>query len=270
MKQYKDAQFIYDCLAAQFKPDTVTDVFPKKGIQFHNTDKIWKVYTATFANPTVIDEVVSRGEKNIMLFTHHPTPPKKSLTQKYAILEEEYIKKLEENEITLFSYHIPLDIYGPYAPSYTLGKALGANVYDSFYPQDGADIGALCVCGLTKASELAERLEKLLGHEIRYYNYGDDELQGGKFGILAGGASNTHIYEWLRDHGINTFVTGVTAPVVEWTQNNHANAKKFGVNIISGTHCSTEKFAPMAMCEFFRNLGVESEFIDEEPNFGDL
>lgn len=270
MKQFKDAKFIYEALEMQFKPETVTDVFPVKGLQFHNTDKIWKVYTATFANPTVIDEVVSRGERNIMLFTHHPVPPKTSLTQAYAILEEEYIKKLEEHEITLFSYHIPLDIYGPYAPSYTLGKALGANVYDSFYPQDGADIGALCICGLTKVSELAERLEAAVGHPVKCYAYGEEELKGGKFGILAGGASNPHIYEWLKDHGINTFVTGVTAPVVDWTKRNHENAKAHGINIVSGTHSSTEKFAPKAMCEFFRNLGVESEFIDEEPNMEEL
>lgn len=270
MKQFKDAQFIYDCLEAQFKPHLCTDFFDKIGLQYHNTDKVWKVYTATFANPTVIDEIVKRGEKNVMLFTHHPLPPMASLTQGYSIMEEEYIKKLEENEITLFSYHIPLDVYGPYSPSYTLGKALGANVYDSFYEQNGANLGSLCVCGLTKVSELAERFEKALGHPIKVYAHGEEELMGGKFAILPGCAKNPDIYKWLKEQGINTFVTGSAAPVVEWTQKNHAQAEEHGVNILSGTHCSTEKFAPIAMCEFFRNLGVESEFIEEMPYFDEM
>ena len=59
---------------------------------------------------------------------------------------------MKDHKITLFSYHIPLDVTGPYSPGYTLGKELGGNVYDSFYPQNGADIGALCVCGLTKVT----------------------------------------------------------------------------------------------------------------------
>ena len=102
------------------------------------------------------------------------------------------------------------------------------------------------------------------------YAYGDEELKGGKFAILAGCAKNPNIYAWLKEHGIGTFVTGTAAPVVDWTQANHAAAKENRINIISGTHCSTEKFAPMAMCEFFRNLGVESEFIDEQPNLDEL
>lgn len=270
MREYKEAQFIYDCLEAQFKPDTITDVFPKKGLQFHNTDRIWKVYTATFANPTVIDEIISRGDEEVMLFTHHPKPPMPSLVNGYSELTEEYIQKMKDHKITLFSYHIPLDVTGPYSPGYTLGKELGGNVYDSFYPQNGADIGALCVCGLTKVTELAERLREAVGHEVKLYAYGDEELKDGKFAILAGCAKNPNIYAWLEEHGIGTFVTGTAAPVVDWTQANHEAAKENRINIISGTHCSTEKFAPMAMCEFFRNLGVESEFIDEQPNLDEL
>lgn len=270
MKQYKEAQFIYDALEMQFKPDLITDVFPKKGLQYHNSDQVWKVYTATFANPTVIDEIVRRGEHNVMLFTHHPLPPMKSLEAGYGKIPEDMLRKMEENQISLFSYHIPLDVAGPYAPGNTLGKALGGNVYDSFYPQNGANIGALCICGLTKVSELAARFENVLGHKVKWYANGEDELKGGKFAILAGGAKNPDIYEWLREHEINTFVTGVAAPVVDWTQKNHEKAKENGIHILSGTHCSTEKFAPIAMCEFFRNLGVESEFIDEESNLDEL
>ena len=270
MKDFVSAQFLYNCLDMQFKPDLVTDVFPKKGLQYHNTDIVRKVYTATFANPTVIDEIIKRGEKEVMLFTHHPKPPMPSIVNGYSELTEEYIKKLKDNKITLFSFHIPLDVFGTYAPGNALGEALGANVFESFYPQNGKDIGALCVCGYDTVYELRDKLAKITGHEAKLYLYGDAKIQDGKFGILAGCAKNPGIYAWLKEHGINTFVTGTAAPIVDWTVKNHAAAKEAGVNIISGTHCSTEKFAPIKMVQYFKNLGVDAEFIDEEPNLEEL
>ena len=82
--RFLPSQFVYDRLEEQFKPDRVTDIFPKKGLQFDFNTEIRKVYTATFANPSVIREILRRGETDIMLFTHHPRPPMPSLQANYA------------------------------------------------------------------------------------------------------------------------------------------------------------------------------------------
>ena len=37
------------------------------------------------------------------------------------------------------------------------------------------------------------------------------------------------------------------------------------MNVLDGTHYSTEKFVPMKMWEYFRDLGLPSEFVDDEP-----
>jgi len=69
--------------------------------------------------------------------------------------------------------------------------------------------------------------------------------------------------------GIKTLITGVTL-VNDHSRATHEFEMANCVNIIGGTHYSTEKFAPMKMCEYFRALGLPSEFIDDEPDLLDL
>lgn len=64
-------------------------------------------------------------------------------------------------------------------------------------------------------------------------------------------------------------VTGITAQRPH-SQSAHDFAKEHGISLLGGTHYSTEKFACIAMCEYFEKLGLEAEFIPEEPLFEDL
>ena len=81
---------------------------------------------------------------------------------------------------------------------------------------------------------------------------------------------NTQIYEQLRDWGVNTFITGVTNPEVPWVGAIHEAAKASAVNLLGGTHYSTEKFAPMQMCRYFEAFGLPSEFLPETPRMTEL
>lgn len=267
---YISAQFLYDRLAEQFKPQSCTDIFPKIGIQCHNTDQIKKVYTATFMNPAVVKKVLSRGEENVMLFTHHPVPPMISLKDGYGNVDAELLVKMKSQKVSFFSYHIPLDVAGPYSPGNTLARAMGSNPYDCWYPQNGAMLGALCQTGLQTVDQLKNRFAETLGHEVKRYAYGDNNLINGKFAIMAGCSKNPEAYEFLRKQGINVLVTGVTAPVTEWVQSIHQAAKANGITLLGGTHYSTEKFALIALCDYFRNFGIEAEFMDETPCMDEL
>ena len=68
---------------------------------------------------------------------------------------------------------------------------------------------------------------------------------------------------------VKRLVTGVTAPTVEWSQAIHEAAREHHVTLLGGTHYSTEKFALMSLCPYFRNLGAEAEFIDETPDLAE-
>ena len=52
------------------------------------------------------------------------------------------------------------------------------------------------------------------------------------------------------------FITGVTNERIDWVRAAHQEARRWGVTILGGTHCSTEMFAPRALAPFFRDLGL--------------
>ncbi|MBU5625374.1 Nif3-like dinuclear metal center hexameric protein [Oscillibacter hominis] len=264
------AEFLYDRLTEQFKPDRCTDIFDKIGVQEHNTDYISKVYTATFANPAVIENILSRGEEHVMLFCHHPRPPMPSLQEGYGMVPQELLDRMKAQQVSFFSFHIPLDVAGPYSPGNTLARAMGTNPYDTWYPQNGALLGALCQSGFETVDELEHRFAATVGHRVSRYSYGSNTLTDGKFAVMAGISRSTDAYRFLRENRINVLVTGVTAPTVEWSQAIHEAAREHHVTLLGGTHYSTEKFALMSLCPYFRNLGVEAEFIDETPDLAEL
>lgn len=264
------AQFLYDRLEEVFQPQRITDMFPKIGLQEDNTPILRKAYTATFASPDVIRTILDRGERDVLLFTHHPVPPAPDLNTGYGVIPGELLERMRAQRVSFFSYHIPMDAPGPYSTGGTLAGAMGCTPYGRWYPQNGAELGALCHSPCETAEELAQRLEQAVGHRVKLYQNGSGALDGGRFAIMAGCAKNSAAYAALAELGVRALVTGVAAPTADWTRANHAQAKAHGISIIAGTHYSTEKFAPMALCGFFRMYGMDAEFLPEKPDFNDL
>jgi len=50
----------------------------------------------------------------------------------------------------------------------------------------------------------------------------------------------------------------------------HEFAEKHKVNLLGGTHYSTEKFACIAMIDYFKKIGLSAEFIKDEPVMEDM
>ena len=150
----------------------------------------------------------------------------------YDVLESadclKWLDFLKERHISLFTYHIPLDRNSPFSPGVNLARALGAEPYDSFFEQNLVRMGVVCTSPFSTATELAQAMERVVGHAVKLYNYAEDVLSRGRFAIMAGGAKNTQIYEQLRDWGVNTFITGVTNPEVPWVDAIHKAAKANG------------------------------------------
>lgn len=265
-----DARDVYDILEKFFRPHECTDIFDRLGVQYHNTDHITKVYTSTFASKEAIDQVLARKESDVMLFSHHPVPPRSNENQPYPEIPQYLVQRLREARVSLFSYHIPLDRHNPYAPSYTLALAMGLQSYDTFYTQNGVTMGELCQSYYTDVYELASRMEHVLGHDVRLCGYGDTALENGRVAVMAGCAKNPEVYVSLREQGVNTLITGVTSQDIIWVPAVHEQAKANCVNILGGTHYSTEKFAPIALVQYFEDLGIPCEFVEESPNMSDL
>ena len=264
------AKEIYAALEREFRPWECTEVFSTMGLQFDHTEEVRKVYTATFVSDEVMDQIESRGDTHCLLFTHHPVSQKKDLTKDSPPLTEELVERLRKSCISVFNYHIPLDRVSPWSPGTNLAKALGLTPYEEFYEQNLVRMGLLCHSPYQTLSQLTAAAQKAFGHPVKAYAYGGEALKEGKVAIMGGGASNPDIYAELREKGINVFLTGMTAPHLPWAARNHEEARKNAVSLVGGTHYSTEKYAVMEMVKFFENLGLESEFLPETPNFEEL
>ena len=264
------AKDLYNVLEQEFRPWECTEVFSTMGLQFDNTDVVNKVYTATFVSDEVMDQIEARGDTHCLLFTHHPVPQKKDLTQDSPPPSQQLVERLRKNHISVFNYHIPLDRVSPWSPGTNLAKAMGLTPYQEFYEQNQVRMGLLCHTPYETQTQFAEAAEKVLGHGVKLYRYGEEQLPGGKIALMGGGASNSAVYAWLREQGINLFFTGMSSPSIPWCAKNHQEAEAAGVSILGGTHYSTEKFAVMEMVKFFEGLGLESEFLPETPNFEEL
>lgn len=264
------AATLYQALEECFEPWRYTDVFPKIGVQFHNTGLVKRVYVSTFASAPVLRKILDADQPDSLLFTHHPVPPKPHEDGDYGSISEAMLGEMEEKRLSLFSYHIPMDCHRVYSPARTLAEAIGMEPYSPFYPQNGGYIGVLCRAGCDTLDELAARLEEALGHRISQYRFGGEALENGRAAVMPGGARSLEIYRFLRENGINTFITGVTNEEISWVKATHDEARRQGVNILGGTHYSTEMFAPRAMARFFARFCLDTAFVADAPNMLDL
>ena len=212
MAKTMPAQEIYAALEREFRPWECTEVFSTMGLQFDNTDVVHKVYTATFVSREVLEVMEGRGDTHCLLFTHHPVSQKEDLMHDSPPVAQDIVERLKARNISVFNYHIPLDRVSPWSPGTNLAKALGVTPYEEFYEQNQVRMGLLCHTPFTTVSQFAQRVREVLGHEIRVYPYGDEQLMGGNIALMGGGASNPNIYAELREKGINLFLTGITWP----------------------------------------------------------
>ena len=268
MNERMPAKKVYEELNAYFHPQDYDDP-AQNGLLADFAEEIEKVYTATFAGSEVLDQLKAREAADCLIFTHHPRSQRGDGREPRSFSEEEltYMKK---NRISHFSLHLPLDQTGPYSPGVSLARAVGATPYNVFYEENGATMGLFCTGPWRTVQEVKKTAESALGHPCSLYQFGEEALEDGKIAIMAGGAGETDIFPLLRRKGIRLFFTGVTSPSVDWFTASHEAARAQGISLMGGTHYSTEKFAPMAMCRYFEERGLLAEFIEETPVFSEL
>ena len=172
---------LYRWLEWTFQPQTCTEVFPVIGLQEDNTEEITRVYTATFASPEVFEQLERLDANTCMLFTHHPKPQRLNTADPPPQIPQKWLDFLKERHISLFTYHIPLDRNSPFSPGVNLARALGAEPYDSFFEQNLVRMGVVCTSPFSTATELAQAMERVVGHAVKLYSYAEDVLSRGRF-----------------------------------------------------------------------------------------
>lgn len=279
---------LYETLARDFEIDKFKDdwsfvelnehinpTFSERyiGVMLDNTDEIRKVYTSVFPDKPVLDKIIGRSETDILFLSHHAMgydPNIEGLP--FYNIPISYLEQLNRRRISFYVLHIPLDRNGQYSTSVSLAQALQLPIQSEFCEYLGFNLGVVCDTTFQKLVDLVPHVEKGIGHEIRVRQYGDDIIEGGRVAVAAGGGCMDFVARELAALGINTYLTGCTRPIPTFEPNVefHRIAQENGINVVGATHYSTEKYACMAMVEYFARQEIEAEFIAGAPCMEDL
>lgn len=243
------------------------------GVMLNNSDEIKKVYTSTFPDTIILNKILDRDETDILLFSHHAMGYDPTLDGfPFYNIPIDYLKELKERLISFYVLHIPLDKNGVYSTSINLAKALQLSVDSEFCEYLGCKVGVICGTSFTNITDFALHVKKVVGHDIKVRQYGDETIEKQRVAIAAGGGCIDFIARELSALGVNTYLTGLTKPMPSFEPGMefHRIAKESKINVVGVTHYSTEKYACMAMVDYFAGLGIEAEFVEGEPCMEDL
>ena len=232
-------------------------------------EEIHTVYSAVFPSQKVMGEILDKGAADAMLFVHHPAAWDISREIALYPMDTGLLDRFRERRISIYNLHVPLDNYGEYGTSKTLADALGLEIEKPFAPYFGALCGVIGKTECKTVTELQEVFSQGVGHKTALYPYGEQKIKGGRVAVAAGGGNDRGVVAEMIENDVHVLITGVSVKN-HISSGVHAYEQEQGVTVLGGTHYSTEKFACIKMCEYFRELGLPAVFVGDEPDLGDM
>jgi dinuclear metal center YbgI/SA1388 family protein len=202
------------------------------GLQVENSGPVTKIGAAVDVSTRVLTAAAARQIN--LLIVHHGLfwPGLQTVT---GALRRE-LKIAFENNIALYSAHLPLDVHPEVGNNAQLAAALGFKKTKSFLEEKGELVGLKMRNTLPRAA-LIRKVRRVLRGPIKTFNFGPKETN--RIGIVTG-AGGSEIYRVALEK-IDTFITG-EAP--HWAA---VAAEELGINLVLGGHYATETFGVKAL-----------------------
>ena len=157
-----------------------------------------------------------------------------------------------ENDIAIYSAHLPLDLHPEVGNNVLVMRALGFENSEPFFEEKGQLIGVKTRTSLPR-NELDRKLQKALSGPVKAFMFGPKKT--GTIGIITGGAGSE--IQKVAQEGIDTFITG-EAP--HWAA---VAADELGMNLLLGGHYATEVFGVKALAAHLsKRFKIPWVFID--------
>jgi dinuclear metal center YbgI/SA1388 family protein len=218
------------------------------GLQIENSGRVTRIGAAVDVSTRVLSEAAKQDVD--LLIVHHGLfwpglqPVRGALRRQLRIAFE--------NDVALYSAHLPLDIHLRIGNNAQLIAALGLKSAKPFLEEKGQPVGLKVRASLPR-NELVRKLEKALNAPIKVFGFGPKQTR--TIGVVTG-AAGSEIYR-VADEGVDTFITG-EAP--HWAA---VAAEEVGVNLLLGGHYATEVFGVKALAvHLAKRFRVPWEFID--------
>jgi dinuclear metal center YbgI/SA1388 family protein len=218
------------------------------GLQVQNNGRVTRIAATVDGTLATAKLAVAAGAD--LLIVHHGlfwTTSHPWTGKKYELL-----RLLVENNLAIYSVHLPLDAHPKLGNNAQLCTLLGLKKLKPFFENHGQTIGFKAQMKISRM-ELAKRLECATGVKPLV-------IPGGKgtcehIGVVTGGAGSD--LKLAADEGVDTFITG-EGP--HWT---YSMAEELGVNVLYGGHYATETFGVKALAAHLsRKFKLPWQFID--------
>jgi dinuclear metal center YbgI/SA1388 family protein len=218
------------------------------GLQVENSGAVTKIAAAVDASLATAKLAIAA--KADLLIVHHGLFW--NLRQPWTGKNYELLKLLTENNLAIYSSHLPLDAHPKLGNNAQLCAALGLKNLKPFFLTHGQTIGFKSQTKISRA-DLAKKLERATGAKPKIIPGGKNIC--GKIGVVTGGAGAE--LKLAAAEGVDTFITGEGS---HWT---YGVAEEFGLNVFYGGHYATETFGVKALAaELSKKFKVPWEFFD--------
>ena len=167
--------------------------------------------------------------------------------------KQKRLKLLLENDISLFAYHLPLDMHPTLGNNAQLANQLGIVPSARFGEDDLGWIGHMLDSSIRTVSDLAQRVETTLGRRPLLIGSADQLVR--QVAWCTGAAHN--MLDQAINAGASVFLSGeISEPTVHL-------ARESGVAYLACGHHATERYGVQALGAFIaKEFGLEHHFVD--------
>lgn len=208
------------------------------GLQVENRGSVNRVAAAVDASLATVRLAIAA--KADLLLVHHGlfwAPAHPWTGKKYELL-----RLLLENNLAVYSSHLPLDVHRKLGNNVQLCSALGFRRLKPFFFERGRHLGFQAQTRIHR-KELATRLQRATGARPLIIPGGPEICR--RIGVVTGGAGSE--LKLAAAEGVDTFITG-EGP--HWT---YVMAEELGLNVLYGGHYATETFGVKALASHLSN-----------------
>ncbi len=218
------------------------------GLQVENRGEVTRIAAAVDASLATIHKSMDAGAD--LLIVHHGLFWSKR--HPWTGKNFELLRLLLDNNVAIYSSHLPLDLHPKLGNNAQLASALGFKKTKPFFFTKNQFLGAQTTSAVSR-DELAKRLHRATGTDVKLIPGGPATSR--RIGIVTGGAGAE--LKLAANEGVDTFITG-EGP--HWT---FPLAEELGVNVLYGGHYATETFGVKALAAHLsKKFRVPWSFID--------
>ncbi len=242
---------IESALAGLLRPDQVDDYCPN-GLQVEGRPRVATLVTGVTACQALLDAAVEAGADALLV--HHGYFWKGEDPRVRGIRRRR-LATLLGAEMSLFAYHLPLDMHAELGNNAQLAAQMDWKVTGGLQAgkPPGESIGLVGECDPVSGAALGARIGEVLGREPLHVPGARSPVR--TIGWCTGAAQD--FIDDAIDQGLDAYVTGEVSE-----QTVHA-ARENGIHFYAAGHHATERYGVQAVGEWLAGkFALDHRFID--------